>query len=59
MADVNAAGAKVTMPTQDRIWGDRYGKVEDPFGHSWSLATHTEDLTPEQIGERAQSAMGG
>lgn len=44
-----AAGAKATMPVTDMFWGDRYGQVEDPFGHKWSLATHTADLTPEQI----------
>jgi uncharacterized glyoxalase superfamily protein PhnB len=43
------AGATVTMPAADMFWGDRYGMVTDPFGHRWSLATHTRDLTPEQI----------
>ena len=43
------AGAKVTMPATDMFWGDRYGVVEDPFGHSWSFATHKQDLTPQQI----------
>jgi PhnB protein len=45
------AGAKVIMPVTDMFWGDRYGQVEDPFGHRWSLATHTRDLSPEQIRE--------
>ena len=53
------AGAKVLMAAQDMFWGDRYGRVQDPFGHNWSIATRTEDLTPEQIGERAAKAMGG
>ncbi|MDO9005320.1 MAG: VOC family protein [Aquabacterium sp.] len=44
-----AAGAKLTMPVTDMFWGDRYGQVEDPFGHKWSVATHTRDLTPEEI----------
>ena len=44
-----AAGAKLTMPVADMFWGDRYGQVEDPFGHKWSVATHTRDLTPEEI----------
>ncbi|WP_298828367.1 VOC family protein [uncultured Piscinibacter sp.] len=44
-----AAGAKVTMPLANMFWGDRYGQIEDPFGHRWSIATHLEDLTPEQI----------
>jgi len=49
------------MPVQDMFWGDRYGKVSDPFGHEWAIATHKEDLTPEEIGKRAQAffqAMG-
>lgn len=46
-----AAGAKITMPVADMFWGDRYGKIEDPFGHLWSVATHLRDVTPEQIGE--------
>ncbi|WP_213778539.1 VOC family protein [Caballeronia sp. dw_276] len=51
------AGAKVIMPVTDMFWGDRYGQVEDPFGHRWSLATHTRDLSPEQIREAAAAAM--
>mgnify|MGYP001366391302 CR=1 FL=1 len=54
-----AAGAKVRMPLSDMFWGDRYGMLTDPFGHSWSLATHKEDLTPEQIRQRARSACTG
>jgi uncharacterized glyoxalase superfamily protein PhnB len=46
------AGAEAIMPVQDTFWGDRYGKVKDPFGHQWSIATHVEDLAPEQINER-------
>ncbi|MBS0446558.1 MAG: VOC family protein [Proteobacteria bacterium] len=49
IAQAAAAGAKVTMPATDMFWGDRYGQVEDPFGHRWSIATHQRDLTPEQI----------
>ncbi len=37
------------MPAADMFWGDRYGQLEDPFGHRWSVATHLQDLTPEQI----------
>jgi uncharacterized glyoxalase superfamily protein PhnB len=44
-----AAGAKVTMPLTDMFWGDRYGQLEDPFGHRWSIATHQRDLTPQEI----------
>lgn len=50
------AGATVKMPLQDMFWGDRYGQLEDPFGHSWSIATHQRDLTHEQIQEAARSA---
>jgi uncharacterized glyoxalase superfamily protein PhnB len=52
------AGARVTMPLADMFWGDRYGKLVDPFGHHWSIATHQEDLTPEQMQERMQAHMG-
>jgi PhnB protein len=48
------AGATPTMPPADMFWGDRYASVTDPFGHSWGLATHKEDLTPEQIDKRAR-----
>jgi len=53
------AGATPVMPITDMFWGDRYGMVTDPFGHKWSVATHTEDLTPEQIGERMAKAFAG
>ena len=43
------AGATALMPVSDMFWGDRYGSITDPFGHRWSLATHKEDLTPEEI----------
>jgi uncharacterized glyoxalase superfamily protein PhnB len=46
-----SAGAKVTMPLADQFWGDRYGQVEDPFGHKWSIATHQRDVTPEEMQE--------
>lgn len=49
LARAVAAGAKVTMPLANMFWGDRYGQIEDPFGHRWSIATHLEDLTPGQI----------
>lgn len=44
-----AAGAKVLMPLEDMFWGDRYGKLEDPFGHHWSIATHKHDLSSAEI----------
>ena len=42
------AGAKVTMPVADRFWGDRYGKIEDPFGHHWSIATHKREVSMDE-----------
>jgi PhnB protein len=48
-----AAGAKVEMPLADMFWGDRYGQLVDPFGHRWSLASKKEQLTPEQMRQRA------
>jgi len=52
-----AAGAKVVMPVEDMFWGDRFGQVTDPFGHAWGLATHIEDLSPEELQKRAAAAM--
>lgn len=49
-----AGGAKVEMPLENQFWGDRYGKITDPFGHSWGLAQHVEDVTPEEMKRRAQ-----
>src|SRR6266850_1354894 len=51
------AGAKVTMPLDDMFWGDRYGKVEDPFGHHWSIGTHVRDVSPEEM-QKAMEQMG-
>lgn len=51
------AGATVTMEVEDQFWGDRFGSITDPFGHNWSIATHIEDLTPEEIEERGKAAM--
>jgi PhnB protein len=48
-----SAGAKSTMPLQDMFWGDRFGNVVDPFGHQWGLATHIEDVAPDEIERRA------
>jgi PhnB protein len=50
------AGAKVTMPLDDMFWGDRYGKVEDPFGHQWSIGTHIHDATQEEM-QKAMEQM--
>jgi PhnB protein len=53
------AGATVTMEVADQFWGDRFGTVTDPFGHVWSVATHVEDVPPEEMAERAKAAMAG
>jgi uncharacterized glyoxalase superfamily protein PhnB len=52
-----AAGAQTLMPVQDMFWGDRYGKLKDPFGHEWSIATHQRDLTPDEIKKGAAAAF--
>lgn len=48
------AGAKVKMPLMDAFWGDRYGQVTDPFGHTWSLATHKEEVSEQEIDRRGK-----
>lgn len=50
-----AAGAQATMPPADMFWGDRYGVLEDPFGHRWSVATHLRDVTPAEVQHAVQS----
>ena len=52
-----AAGAKEVMPLQDQFWGDRYGVVADPFGHKWAISTQKEELTHQEVEERARVAM--
>jgi uncharacterized glyoxalase superfamily protein PhnB len=56
-AQAVAAGGKPVMPLADMFWGDRYGQLDDPFGHRWSIATHKRDMTPEQMHEEMQKAM--
>ncbi len=51
------AGAQPLMPVMDMFWGDRYGKLRDPFGHEWGLATHQRDLTPEEMKKAAAAAF--
>ena len=51
------AGATITMEVADQFWGDRLGSVKDPFGHQWSIATHVEDVPPDEMAERAKAAM--
>jgi PhnB protein len=52
-------GATITMEVEDQFWGDRFGTIKDPFGHIWSVATHVEDVPPEEMAERAKAAMAG
>ncbi|MBI2805128.1 MAG: VOC family protein [Planctomycetes bacterium] len=51
------AGATVAMPLMNMFWGDRFGKVTDPFGHEWAIATHIEDVSPEECARRGVEAM--
>ena len=53
-----AAGATLTMPATDQFWGDRSGCVLDPFGHNWMFSTHIEDVSPEQMAQRAAQMFG-
>jgi PhnB protein len=55
MARAVAAGATVSMPAADMFWGDRFGSVTDPFGHSWQMATHKEDVSPRETQKRWQA----
>ena len=50
-------GATIVMEVADQFWGDRFGTVTDPFGHVWSVATHIEDVPPEEMAKRAEEAM--
>jgi PhnB protein len=52
-----AAGAKVDMPLENQFWGDRFGKLTDPYGHQWGLATHVEDVAPDEMERRAAAWM--
>jgi uncharacterized glyoxalase superfamily protein PhnB len=58
VARATAAGAKITMPLADMFWGDRYCKLEDPFGHHWSVATHVRDVTDAEV-QQAMAKMCG
>jgi PhnB protein len=51
------AGAKVEMPVADQFWGDRYGKLRDPFGHRWSIATHVKDMSADEMKRSMDDAM--
>ena len=50
-------GSTIAMEVADQFWGDRFGTITDPFGHVWSIATHVEDVPPEEMAERAKQAM--
>jgi PhnB protein len=52
-----AAGATVTMPLANQFWGDRYGQLKDPFGHTWALGQHVEDVSPEEMERRAREVF--
>ena len=54
-----AAGATSKQPPTTMFWGDRYGKLQDPFGHDWSVATHVEDVDPAEMPKRMEAAMAG
>jgi PhnB protein len=56
MAKAEKGGAKITAPAADMFWGDRYGKLEDPFGHRWSVATFVREVGPEEM-EKAMAEM--
>jgi uncharacterized glyoxalase superfamily protein PhnB len=57
VARAEQAGAKITMPVADMFWGDRYGKLEDPFGHQWSVGTHVRDVSPEDMKKGIQEML--
>ncbi|MFN0217608.1 MAG: VOC family protein [Hyphomicrobium sp.] len=56
-ARATKAGAKITMPVTEMFWGDRYGQLEDPFGHRWSVATPVKAMTPDEIKAAMRKAM--
>ena len=56
-AQAVGAGATVVMPLADMFWGDRYGKLRDPFGHEWSIAHHVRDVSPAEIAAAAKKAF--
>ncbi|MCY1011885.1 hypothetical protein OV079_41285 [Nannocystis pusilla] len=56
-AKATSAGGKPLMPIGDMFWGDRYGMIVDPAGLAWGIATHKEDVSPEQMAERMKAEM--
>ncbi len=59
MAKAVKAGASVIMPVQDMFWGDRFGRVEDPSGNRWGIATHREDVPPRELKKRVAAMAAG
>lgn len=59
VAKAKAAGATITRPVKDRFYGDRVGQIEDPFGHVWSIQTHIEDVSADEMRRRAAAEAGG
>ena len=59
VAKAVSLGAKVLKPLQDQFYGDRSGTLADPFGHQWTIATHTEDVSPEEMQKRIAALYGG
>jgi len=53
-----SAGAKLLRPVQDQFYGDRCGTIADPFGHKWTIATHQEDVSPDEVRKRAAAMFG-
>ena len=53
-----AAGAKIQRPIEDKFYGDRMGSLDDPYGHTWHISTHTEDVTPEEMKKRSAALHG-
>ena len=51
------AGCEVEMPVADQFWGDRYGKLKDPFGHKWSIGTHIKDMSADEMKQATEEAM--
>jgi len=59
VAQATAAGAKIVKPVQDQFYGDRSGTLSDPFGHLWTIATHKEDVSPEEMQKRMAGMKQG
>ena len=57
-ARAEKAGARITQPVAEMFWGDRFGNLEDPFGHKWSVATHVRDVTPAEMAEAMRKMAG-